>query len=65
MSDELGVSLRGYKGKGMCKHCAYSQPSPVDPKKLLCSWYVSMCKAVSRNCPGIPLVKNKNMNNEY
>jgi len=47
----------GYKGKGMCKLCAYSVPHPVFVGHQYCSWYSSRCQLVSRNCKGVIIDK--------
>lgn len=47
----------GYKGTGMCKNCDYSQVSDKTGS-LICTWYDSACKLVSRNCKGIKSLKH-------
>lgn len=51
---------KGYKGKGMCGACAYQQGTVANSNLKLCSWYQSTCKQVSRNCPGIRILKDGN-----
>lgn len=46
----------GFKGKGMCSHCSYSElhkPYVKSKPILICCYYNSSCKQVSRNCSGI------------
>lgn len=62
-----GIYYKGFKGKGMCAHCYYSKKAQPEDfnipnynyNGLLCLWYSSTCKQVSRNCPGIMYLKNK------
>jgi hypothetical protein len=56
---EYSIFQKGYKGKGMCSHCTWSEhyPQPDLKNQLFCYWYASSCKKVSRNCLGIKLVK--------
>lgn len=51
---------KGYKGKGMCSHCAFSESKQFyagGPQNLLCGWYASPARSVSRNCNGIRSLK--------
>jgi len=54
-----GIYKAGFKGKGMCSHCAYSSPKEGEPTVMMCKQYASECKLVSRNCPGIPVLKSE------
>ena len=51
---------KGYKGKGMCKLCWYSELHKVGWLKnpqLYCAYYTKWCKLVCRNCIGIKDLK--------
>lgn len=50
-----GKYYEGFKGKGMCGHCKMQFQRDRDGKLInICGRYGDTCKAVSRNCPGIP-----------
>ena len=55
--------MQGYKGKGMCANCHYSyertRPGKTTKMKV-CGYYGSACELVSRNCPGIRILKSPN-----
>lgn len=51
------VFERGYKGKGMCSHCAYQSVKVPNSNRYLCGYYAATCMSVSRNCPGIKSLK--------
>jgi len=58
---DSGIYTKGFKGKGMCSHCNFSQNYPQEEyqNQLYCNWYNSACKLVSRNCLGIMSLKLK------
>lgn len=53
----------GYKGKGMCKNCGYSDTikTASGTPALRCEYYGSWCKLVSRNCSGIRILITPNI----
>ena len=48
---------KGYKGKGMCKHC-WNSIKDCRNGTLYCNRYNSWCKKVARNCTGIKYPRN-------
>ena len=47
----------GFKGKGMCAHCDFSD---IMLGKRHCAFYNgSSCQQVSRNCTGIKILRNR------
>lgn len=60
---DSGTYPVGFKGIGMCNNCAYSTEKQMPGYiKLLCTWYGSACKGVSRNCSGIKAIKEFTQN---
>lgn len=58
----MEIFVEGYKGRGMCAKCAFSEIIKLPTNKnnvLSCKYYGSLCRLVSRNCSGIKLLKDK------
>jgi len=55
---------KGYKGPGMCKACIDSR-FHHNLRTHYCTKYMSSCKQVARNCPGITSLKPKSYPHYY